>query len=201
MQCSGCYVKHRKTRSNATRGLLGCSGLRKCGHVEQPIISSGLPHTPSHLHCNEHQVTRLRFRTNPLTGYVGGCSSPPNQPFAVPDLKGSGRSQSKHWNVRFPVPQEEALELRMPHNDGTSVVQPSPCGTCSPRLWRTVNSEICGLWGIRYSQGRTCKHSGALTTSERSTELTPTGPVPAGPVLARLPVLLRNGPGTMERVA
>jgi hypothetical protein len=36
--------------------------------------------------------------------YLGGRSSPFNQPVAVSDLRGSGRSQSRHWNVRGPLP-------------------------------------------------------------------------------------------------
>ncbi len=36
--------------------------------------------------------------------YFGGCSSPFNQPVALPDFSGSGRSHSKHWNVRCPLP-------------------------------------------------------------------------------------------------
>src|SRR4051795_3537754 len=34
----------------------------------------------------------------------GGCSSPFSQPPALSDFSGSGPSQSKHWNVRCPLP-------------------------------------------------------------------------------------------------
>jgi len=36
--------------------------------------------------------------------YFGGCSSPFNQPVAHSVFSGSGPSQSRHWNVRCPLP-------------------------------------------------------------------------------------------------
>jgi hypothetical protein len=42
--------------------------------------------------------------SSPERIYFGGCSSPFNQPVALSDFSGSGRSQSKHWNVRCPLP-------------------------------------------------------------------------------------------------
>jgi hypothetical protein len=43
-----------------------------------------------------------------------GCSAPINQPVALSVFIGSGRSQSKHWNVRCPSPREAALGLAVP---------------------------------------------------------------------------------------
>ncbi|SRR6266446_9827642 len=42
--------------------------------------------------------------SSPERIYFGGCSSPFNQPVALSDFSGSGRSHSKHWNVRCPLP-------------------------------------------------------------------------------------------------
>src|SRR6266436_8699203 len=36
--------------------------------------------------------------------YFGGCSSLFNQPVTLSVFSGSGPSQSKHWNVRCPLP-------------------------------------------------------------------------------------------------
>jgi len=36
--------------------------------------------------------------------YFGGCSSLFSQPNTLSVFMGSGRSQSKHWNVRCPLP-------------------------------------------------------------------------------------------------
>ena len=40
--------------------------------------------------------------------YFGGCSSPLSQPITLSVLIGSGRSHSKHWNMRGPFPSEGA---------------------------------------------------------------------------------------------
>jgi hypothetical protein len=36
--------------------------------------------------------------------YLGGCSSLSSQPFTCSIFRGSGRSQSKHGNMRCPLP-------------------------------------------------------------------------------------------------
>jgi hypothetical protein len=42
----------------------------------------------------------------------GGCSSPINQPVAFSVFIGSGRSQSKHWNVRCPSPPGGSARIK-----------------------------------------------------------------------------------------
>jgi hypothetical protein len=43
-------------------------------------------------------------RELPTDAYFGGRNSLFSQPKAAFDFRGSGRSQSKHWNVRGPLP-------------------------------------------------------------------------------------------------
>ncbi len=44
--------------------------------------------------------------------YFGGCSSPFNQPVTLSVLSGSGRSQSKHWNLRSPLPPGGSARIK-----------------------------------------------------------------------------------------
>jgi hypothetical protein len=58
--------------------------------------------------------------------YFGGCSSPFNQPVAALDFRGSVRSQSKHWNVRSPLPPRGSTMIKKARSRGRSVVRPCP---------------------------------------------------------------------------
>ena len=44
--------------------------------------------------------------------YFGGSNSPFNQPVALSVFNGSGRSQSKHWNVRGPSPPGGSARIK-----------------------------------------------------------------------------------------
>jgi hypothetical protein len=44
--------------------------------------------------------------------YFGGWSSLSSQPFTWPVFRGSGRSQSKHWNVRCPLPPGGSARIK-----------------------------------------------------------------------------------------
>src|SRR5712672_3243866 len=55
-----------------------------------------------------------REPTRTLGNYFGGCSSPFNQPVALSVFRGSGPSQSKHWNVRGPLPGGSARIEKAP---------------------------------------------------------------------------------------
>jgi hypothetical protein len=48
----------------------------------------------------------------PAVLYFGGCNSLFNQPVAVSVFRGSGLSQSKHWNVRLPLPPGRSARIR-----------------------------------------------------------------------------------------
>jgi hypothetical protein len=51
-----------------------------------------------------------------IVPYFGGCSSLLSQPNTLSVFRGSGRSQSKHWSVRFPFPSEGSAKTRgAPH--------------------------------------------------------------------------------------
>jgi hypothetical protein len=47
--------------------------------------------------------------------YFGGCSSLLIQPIAFSVFIGSGESQSKHWNVRCPLPPGNASAIGLEH--------------------------------------------------------------------------------------
>jgi len=49
-------------------------------------------------------VNRATTGSHPGGPYFGGCNSPSSQPVTLSVFRGSGRSQSKHRNVRCPLP-------------------------------------------------------------------------------------------------
>jgi hypothetical protein len=59
--------------------------------------------------------------------YFGGCSSPFNQPVALSVFSGSGPSQSRHWNVRCPLPL-----------GGSARIKNSP-------QWRQIGRLACAI--------------------------------------------------------
>ena len=68
--------------------------------LPSPIISLGSRgFVPGQMYKSE---LKKGERAGPA--YFGGCSSPFNQPVALSVFSGSGPSQSKHWNVRCPLP-------------------------------------------------------------------------------------------------
>jgi hypothetical protein len=52
----------------------------------------------------EDQVAARTERPQARTPEFGGCNSPSSQPVTLSVFRGSGRSQSKHRNVRCPLP-------------------------------------------------------------------------------------------------
>src|SRR5580693_6420444 len=44
--------------------------------------------------------------------YFGGCSSLLSQPIAFSVFRGSGPSQSKHWNLRCPLPSGGSARIK-----------------------------------------------------------------------------------------
>ena len=59
--------------------------------------------------------------------YSGGRSSLLSQPNTLSVFRGSGCSQSKHWNVRGPLPPGGSARIRCAHSEGKLVVRPGPC--------------------------------------------------------------------------
>jgi hypothetical protein len=61
--------------------------------------------------------------------YFGGCSSLFNQPVAASDFSGSGRSQSRHWNVRRPLPPGGSARIKKAPQPGQVGRSAWPMGT------------------------------------------------------------------------
>jgi len=68
------------------------------------------------------RASRLRVHRNvspsPRRPYFGGCSSLFNQPVTLSVFSGSGPSQSKHWNVRCPLPPGGSARIKKPPQRG-----------------------------------------------------------------------------------
>ena len=69
--------------------------------------------------------------------YLGGCSSLFNQPVTISAFSGSGPSQSKHWNVRCPLPPGGSARIK-------NVVRPAKHGR-SGCTWPQANHNAVYL--------------------------------------------------------
>src|SRR6266513_684181 len=67
--------------------------------------------------------------------YVGGCSSLLSQRIAFSVFRGSGRSQSKHWKVRPPLPSGGSAKVRLAPHLGQVSRSPSPMRIILPPKW------------------------------------------------------------------
>jgi hypothetical protein len=77
-------------------------------------------HFPEKLRMNETRLVAgfsafnyYEFAPPPTeAAYFGGCSSLESQRSASSDFRGSGCSQSMHWNVRRPLPPGGSAKVR-----------------------------------------------------------------------------------------
>jgi hypothetical protein len=94
-------------------------------------------HFPSHFVCLEDITREAGIRSSlqrPLIAiYLGGCSSPFSQPITSSVLIGSGRSHSRHWNTRGPLPPGGSARIKKAPQPGQIGRSPVPMDTILPR--------------------------------------------------------------------
>jgi hypothetical protein len=72
---------------------------------------------------------KLLSATSLGRSYFGGCSSLFSQPVAFSDCSGSGSSQSRHWNVRRPLPPGGTARIKKAPQPGQVGRSARPMGT------------------------------------------------------------------------
>jgi hypothetical protein len=94
-----------RLREPATRDKGSSRSMRQSGALG--AVGGGPP--------VEEALPLFRFQSS-LACMSGDPSSPSSQPNTLADSRGSGRSQSKHWNVRCPLPPGGSAKIRWaPH--------------------------------------------------------------------------------------
>lgn len=65
-----------------------------------------------------YRPNETRFEMRCLLAHLGGRSSLFSQPVAASDFSGSGRSQSRHWNLRCPLPPGGSARIKKAPQSG-----------------------------------------------------------------------------------
>lgn len=144
--------------------------------------------------------------------HLGGRSSLFNQPAATSDFSGSGRSQSRHWNVRCPLPPGGSARIKKAPQSGQvglsdwpiAVIQPPFTYGClfGPQLIK-VKLGHCVFQTrplrIETGQARGAYHKAMLLCRRRRRrEITSLTPKPTVNPIIKLPKISSSTPNMLK---
>jgi hypothetical protein len=84
-----------KFKTGHSQNQTSCPPIFRSSVISEPLLER---------FGNQRCTLRAYLQNVDPPGHFGGCNSLFNQPVAASDFRGSGRSQSRHWNVRGPLP-------------------------------------------------------------------------------------------------